>query len=458
MKAENSGEINVFLCQDNSPESSPIAPALCGNGIRTATSTRLHHLTNQRIDPLFNNIDAMSTKGLGKSTKIDSSYISYINKKEPSTNYLPFNLCPGHPPYRLSAQRNLSKSIEEAAKQSQPEYNNICDIGGVKYELTSPQQQLQQSTTQAGNDDDDDDDDDDVDDELNQLVPTLTSPVVRSYHHHQRHGIDIQHILNSLTQSSPTKAEGGLRSTTPRLWRRAANSAANIAGNTTTLNSHNSSSSSNNNNSQPHNSNNSSSSTVNYSNQQRRSDVPMYNCAMDGATASYAVSNNSNNNSSHNSSAIGSLHMQFAAVAGNESDSGLGVGLAATYSDISGAGANVDQQQQYNNTNNNKNNYRSLPPGVGDCDADSDGSNVALQGLDALFGDIGTDCKYISKSKLEIQLSSILRVLTSLIQASNRPSHTLHLVYVNNSSKFYSACFNSSNLVLLKRTYQELFL
>ncbi|XP_030565208.1 transcription factor E2f1 isoform X1 [Drosophila novamexicana] len=363
VKAENSGEINVFLCQDNSPESSPIAPALCGNGIRTATSTRLHHLTNQRIDPLFNNIDAMSTKGLG------------------------------HPPYRLSAQRNLSKSIEEAAKQSQPEYNNICDIGGVKYELTSPQQQLQQSTTQAGNDDDDDDDDDDVDDELNQLVPTLTSPVVRSYHHHQRHGIDIQHILNSLTQSSPTKAEGGLRSTTPRLWRRAANPAANIAGNTTTLNSHNSSSSSNNNNSQPHNSNNSSSSTVNYSNQQqqRRSDVPMYNCAMDDATASYAVSNNSNNNSSHNSSAIGSLHMQFAAVAGNESDSGLGVGLAATYSDISGAGANVDQQQQYNNTNNNKNNYRSLPPGVGDCDADSDGSNVALQGLDALFGDIGTD-------------------------------------------------------------------
>lgn len=65
MKAENSEEINVFLCHDNSPENSPIAPT---SGLRTATSTRLHHLANQRFnDPLFNNIDAMSTKfGLGE--------------------------------------------------------------------------------------------------------------------------------------------------------------------------------------------------------------------------------------------------------------------------------------------------------------------------------------------------------------------------------------------------------
>lgn len=79
MKAENSEEINVFLCHDNSPENSPIAagsgyagaPSSSSlppnSGLRTATSTRLHHLSNQRFnDPLFNNIDAMSTKGLGK--------------------------------------------------------------------------------------------------------------------------------------------------------------------------------------------------------------------------------------------------------------------------------------------------------------------------------------------------------------------------------------------------------
>ncbi|EDV93742.1 transcription factor E2f1 [Drosophila grimshawi] len=385
VKAENSGEINVFLCHDNSPENSPIATgSSCAggaqalgvhSGIRTATSKRLHHMTNQHIDPLFNNIDAMSTRGLGP------------------------------PPYRLSAQRNLSKSIEEAAKESQPEYNNICDIGGVKCEVTSlQQQQLQRSSTHADDnkdDNDNDDADDDVDNELSQLVPTLISPVVRGSGHQQRQqNVAIQKIINSLTQSPPTT----------RLWRRAANFAANnsAAGNTTTLNSHNSSSSnnsnsnsnSNNNNSQSH--SNSSSSTVNYNNnnqqqQQRRSDVPMYNCAMDDATATatYAVSNNSNsnrnntnnNNSGSHSSAISSLQMQFAAVAGNDSNRGLGVGLAATYGDISGAGATVDQQQQYNN----KISYRNLLPGVADCDADSDGSTVVLQGLDALFNDIDTD-------------------------------------------------------------------
>ncbi|EDW13660.2 transcription factor E2f1 [Drosophila mojavensis] len=360
VKAENSGEINVFLCHDNSPENSPVAGgsgyggagSLGSNGIRTATSTRLQ----QRIDPLFNNIDAMSTKGLGS------------------------------PPYRLAAQRNLSKSIEEAAKQSQPDFSNICDMGSVKSETASPQRQLQWHTTQASSSNADDDDDNDVDDELNQLVPTLTSPVVRS----QRHGRAIQQILNSLTQSSsPTKTSAGMpRGATARLWRRP----ANVTGNATTLNSHNRSVSSinQNHNSQPQ------GGTVNYSNQlqQRRSDVPMYNCAMDDATAStYAVSDNSSNNThssgissgsgsgsgSSNSTAMGSLDMQFAAVAGNMP--------ATTYGDISGAGANINQQQQYSSSNN-KEIYRGLTPAaVADCDADSDGSNVALQGLDALLGD-----------------------------------------------------------------------
>jgi len=73
VKAENSGEINVFLCHDTSPENSPIAAGAGYVGapgagcVRTATSTRLHPLTNQRLnDPLFNNIDALSTKGFGE--------------------------------------------------------------------------------------------------------------------------------------------------------------------------------------------------------------------------------------------------------------------------------------------------------------------------------------------------------------------------------------------------------
>ncbi|XP_034115080.1 transcription factor E2f1 [Drosophila albomicans] len=385
VKSENGEEINVFLCHDNSPENSPISPgsgpdsgyapsgSLAGSsGLRTATSTRLQHLTNQRLnDPLFNNIDAMSTKGLG------------------------------HTPYRVSAQRNLSKSIEAAAKQSQPEYNNICDIGGVKYELTSPQQQQQQSST---NHVADDDDDDDVDEELNQLVPTLTSPVVRSSGHHQHHQQQhqqqhhhhphqqhqqpntIQQLFSSLTKS-PTPT-----TTTTTTTRRRGN-------NNNTLNSHNNNNtnnSSSSNNSQPPNSN----SSYNQQPQQRRSDVPMYNCAMEGATAPFTVNSNSNSGSNHsnNSSAMGSLQMQFAAVAGNDNSNNGGLGLTATYGDISGAGANVahhqqqqQQQQQQQEYTHHSRNYRLLPPGVADCDADSDGSNAALQGLDALFSDIDTD-------------------------------------------------------------------
>lgn len=124
---------------------------------------------------------------------------------------------------------------------------------------------------------------------------------------------------------------------------------------------------------------------------------------MDDATAStYAVSDNSNNthssgsgsgngSGSSNSTAMGSLDMQFAAVAGNMP--------ATTYGDISGAGANMNQQQQY--SSNNKEIYRGLTPAaVADCDADSDSSNVALQGLDALLGDFSNFGKSCSISEI----------------------------------------------------------
>ncbi|SPP83899.1 blast:Transcription factor E2f [Drosophila guanche] len=374
VKAEN-GEINVFLCHDNSPENSPISSGAGYLGthpgagcVRTATSTRLHHLTSQRMnDPLFNNIDAMSTRGLDPT------------------------------PYR-SAQRNLSKSIEAAAAQqsSQPEYNNICDIAMAQ------QQQQQQN------------DDDDVDAELQQLVPTLTHPVVRSqlYGQQQQQHNSIQQLFSSLTESSPTP--------TPTTRRRAAAAAAIAAGHptataaaatttaTTTLNSHNSSS-------QPP--------TIGYFSsrssqpppqpqpqqqqqqqqqhlhhqqqpQQRRSDVPMYNCAMEDAAdatrekGATTRGNAATASSSSASSAMGSLHMQFAAVAGNNEvcDSGNG----SSYGNLSGAGASADHHhQQYSQNRHNL----PLPPSMGNCDAssNSNSSNVTLQSLDAFFNEMGPD-------------------------------------------------------------------
>ncbi|XP_022216413.2 transcription factor E2f1 [Drosophila obscura] len=395
VKAEN-GEINVFLCHDNSPENSPISAgagylgAHPGAGcVRTATSTRLHHLTSQRLnDPLFNNIDAMSTKGLGPT------------------------------PYR-SAQRNLSKSIEAAAAQqsSQPEYNKICDIA-----MADGQQQQQQH------------EDDDVDAELQQLVPTLTHPVVRSHlygqqqqqqqHQHQQQQQQqnsIQQLFSSLTESSPT----------PTTRRRAAAAAAIAAGHpttttaaaaaaaaatttaTTTLNSHNSNNnhsssqppiigygnSSSSRNSQPppppphqnqHHHHQQQPQQQQQQQQQRRSDVPMYNCAMEDATATRETAAATRGiaattASSSASSAMGSLHMQFAAVAGNE---GSGSGSGSSYGNLSGAGASADHHhQQYSQNSHNP----PLPPSMGDCDASSNSSNVTLQGLDAFFNEMGSD-------------------------------------------------------------------
>lgn len=77
VKAENNGEINVFLCHDNSPENSP----------------------NFSNDPLFNNINRLTPV-------IDSSRKARLGGQLTSTY-----------PIR-SAQRNLSKSIEDAASAS----------------------------------------------------------------------------------------------------------------------------------------------------------------------------------------------------------------------------------------------------------------------------------------------------------------------------------------------------
>ncbi|XP_002096577.2 transcription factor E2f1 [Drosophila yakuba] len=343
VKAENSGEINVFLCHDTSPENSPIAAGTGYVGapgagcVRTATSTRLHPLTNQRLnDPLFNNIDAMSTKGLVQT------------------------------PYRSA--RNLSKSIEEAAKQSQPEYNNICDIPMAQHHNLNQQQHQQQLLQQQ--------EEDDVDAELNQLVPTLTNPVVRTHQFQQHQQPSIQELFSSLTESSPP---------TPTKRRRAAAAAAIAAGSattaTTTLNSHSNSNHSNHSNhsssnskSQPH--------TIGYGSSQRRSDVPMYNCAMEDATTTSAAADAAAATS--RSAAASSLQMQFAAVA-ESNNNNCSSGGDGGYGSIAGAGANADPHQSFSHGRN------SLPPSVADCDANSNSSNVTLQGLDALFNDIGSD-------------------------------------------------------------------
>ncbi|XP_044313160.1 transcription factor E2f1 [Drosophila rhopaloa] len=339
VKAENSGEINVFLCHDTSPENSPIAAGAGYMGapgagcVRTATSTRLHPLTNQRLnDPLFNNIDALSTK-------VPMSYRS---------------------------ARNLSKSIEEAAKQSHPEYNNICDIAMAQPHHLNQQQQ-QQMLQQP--------EEDDVDTELSQLVPTLTNPVVRSHQFQQQHHqTSIQELFSSLTESSPP---------TPTKRRRAAAAAAIAAGSgtataaTTTLNSHNNSNSNHSNHSS-HNSSNSQPPTLGYSSTQRRSDVPMYNCAMEEATTtSVAAAATSRAATVTQSSAISSLQMQFAAVPDSNNSISSGDG---GYGSIAGAGANADPLQPFSHSRH------SLPPSGDDCDG----------GLDALFSDIGADADYFS--------------------------------------------------------------
>ncbi|KAH8357121.1 hypothetical protein KR084_003243 [Drosophila pseudotakahashii] len=356
VKAENSGEINVFLCHDTSPENSPIAAGAGYVGapgagcVRTATSTRLHPLTNQRLnDPLFNNIDALSTKGLVPT------------------------------PYRSA--RNLSKSIEEAAKQSQPEYNNICDIAMAQHHNLNQQQQQQQQLLQQP-------EEDDVDTELSQLVPTLTNPVVRSHQFQQQHQqTSIQELFSSLTESSPP---------TPTKRRRAAAAAAIAAGSataaTTTLNSHNNNTNntnSNHSNHSNHSNSNSQPPTIGYGSSQRRSDVPMYNCAMEDATTTSVAAavaatgtGTSRTAAATQSSAISSLQMQFAAVADSNNSSSNDDG---GYGSIAGAGANADPHQPFSHGRH------SLPPSVADCDANSNSSNVTLQGLDALFNDIGSD-------------------------------------------------------------------
>nr|XP_036672563.1 transcription factor E2f1 isoform X2 [Drosophila suzukii] len=354
VKAENSGEINVFLCHDTSPENSPIAAGAGYVGapgagcVRTATSTRLHPLTNQRLnDPLFNNIDALSTKG-----------------------FVPT-------PYRSA--RNLSKSIEEAAKQSQPEYNNICDIAMAQHHNLNQQQQQQQLLQQP--------EEDDVDTELSQLVPTLTNPVVRShqFQQHQHQQTSIQELFSSLTESSPP---------TPTKRRRAAAAAAIAAGSataaTTTLNSHNSNHSNHSNHSSSNSNSHSQPPTIGYGSSQRRSDVPMYNCAMEDATTTSvapaaAASATSRTAAATQSSAISSLQMQFAAVAdSNNSSSGVD-GVDGGYGSIAGAGANADPHQPFSHDRH------SLPPSVADCDANSNSSNTTLQGLEPFLYDFGSE-------------------------------------------------------------------
>ncbi|XP_030373468.1 transcription factor E2f1 [Scaptodrosophila lebanonensis] len=432
IKAENSDEINVFLCHDNTPESSPDTSSggshvrAPGSGVvRTATSTRLHHLTNPRHnDPLFHNIDAIHTKGLG------------------------------HTPYRLPAQRNLSKSIEDAAKQTQPEYNNICDIAGdAKYE---------QSLMPL---------DYDVDDDLDMLVPTLTNPVVsssqqlnsnsRSNSNDNSNTAVGKQLFGSPNQSSsPTTRRQLFGSSNRRHAKQlcdvltqahqrsvAAPAAMYVEHANSTLNSH-SNNNNNNNNSSNSRKTCSSNSTVNntvnsFSSQQeqdpqqyqqqqhqsknfRTSDVPMYNCAMDGSN------NNSNNNSRDSGlvpameqvhqqqhvagySANGSMNMQFTSVApcSNNVNNDVVGNMVETY----GAGANAKQLNSNNNgssnnnssDNNNSNNNnssssnhnsRSLPPvfTATDCDGNSN-SSCGMPGLeDLLFTDMSPD--YFSSSDM----------------------------------------------------------
>ncbi|XP_037955663.1 transcription factor E2f1 isoform X2 [Teleopsis dalmanni] len=151
VKAENNGEISVYLCHDNSPENSPTFAAT------TATAARQHN------DTLFNDINrltpimtAQKHHGLGLPAIASTASSAAVAASTPFTY-----------PIR-SAQRNLSKSIEAAAKQ-EIDFGCASLVGGTS---NNYQQQLQQPTLQNKLNAN-------IGEEYN-LFPTITRPVLTS--------------------------------------------------------------------------------------------------------------------------------------------------------------------------------------------------------------------------------------------------------------------------------------
>ncbi|XP_014088901.3 transcription factor E2f1 [Bactrocera oleae] len=163
VKAENNGEINVFLCHDNSPENSPT--------FSSPAAPPYRQQPHQFNDPLFNDISRL-TPSLDDDKRMRLG-LPPLSASNASTSTSTGNTYPDSAaPIVRSAQRNLNKSIEDAARQiaagpangagvdGANDYN--CDIVGNYH--TTQQQSSSHSVAHDGND--------------YNIQPTLTRPVL----------------------------------------------------------------------------------------------------------------------------------------------------------------------------------------------------------------------------------------------------------------------------------------
>ncbi|XP_073844907.1 E2F transcription factor 1 [Musca autumnalis] len=161
VKAENNGEINVFLCHDTSPENSPNFGQTAALAQRQTPGAIQHH-----NDPLIDDLDHLTPMMAAEKRR---------RLGLPSSTY-PTNV--------RSAQRNLSKSIEEAARQ---------DLSLDAYSSQDPQNQ--QATI--------------VTDEDFNIFPTITRPVITQVatdHHQQQR----RHAQEQLHQSQQQHQEDAM--------------------------------------------------------------------------------------------------------------------------------------------------------------------------------------------------------------------------------------------------------
>ncbi|XP_036332131.1 transcription factor E2f1 [Rhagoletis pomonella] len=109
VKAENNGEINVFLCHDNSPENSPT--------FSSPAAPPYRQQPHQFNDPLFNDISRL-TPSLDDDKRMRLG-LPPLSASKTSSSTSTGNTYPGSAATVVarSAQRNLSKSIEDAARQ-----------------------------------------------------------------------------------------------------------------------------------------------------------------------------------------------------------------------------------------------------------------------------------------------------------------------------------------------------
>ncbi|XP_050322773.1 transcription factor E2f1 [Bactrocera neohumeralis] len=163
VKAENNGEINVFLCHDNSPENSPT--------FSSPAAPPYRQQPHQFNDPLFNDISRL-TPSLDDDKRMRLG-LPPLSASNATTTTSTGNTYPDSAaPIVRSAQRNLNKSIEDAARQiaagpangagvdGATDYN--CDIVGNYH--TQQQSSSSHSVAHDGND--------------YTIQPTLTRPVL----------------------------------------------------------------------------------------------------------------------------------------------------------------------------------------------------------------------------------------------------------------------------------------